>query len=91
MFSPVFTSSEYGNLRNNFWGWINWVFWLTNVNLWNPDVAGAEKYSRVGVVALSASISDLDLYSWIFFLSASILTKYETPSSNPSSVLFSAL
>ena len=91
VFSPVFTSRLYGNLRNNFWGWINCVFWVTKVNLWNPEVAGAEKYSRVGVVALSASINDLDLYNCIFFLSAKTLTKYDTPSSSPSSVLFSAL
>ena len=91
MFSPVFTSDVYGNLRNNFWGWINCVFWVTKVNLWNPDVAGAEKYSRVGVVALSASINDLDLYSCTFFLSANTFTKYDVLSSNPSRVLFSAL
>ena len=67
---------------------MNWVFWLIRVNLWNPDVAGAEKYSLVGATELSASIRDLDLYNCIFFLSDNTLTKYEVPFSNPSRVLF---
>ena len=88
---PVLISREYGNLRNKFWGCINWVFCETRVNLWNPEDGGAEKYSRVGVVELSESIKDLDLYNWIFFLSDNTLTKYEVPSSKPTRVLFSAL
>ena len=59
--------------------------------MWNPEVVGAEKYSRVGDIALSASINDLDLYNCIFFLSVKTFTKYEVPSSNPTRVLFSAL
>ena len=64
---------------------------MTKVNLWNPDVDGAEKYSRVGDILLSAIINDLDLYNWIFFLSSKTLTKYDVSSSKPSRVLFSAL